>query len=295
MYKSKYLKYKKKYIDLRYKLNNMEGGSKEIDESKIKKFLAVILFHNDEHLVEEQVNYMIDNKHDIIIFNHNSNDETQNIIDDLSKKHSRIIKTYILDSSIPFKNNGVFNHISNILIEQYSNKYDWISFIESDEFLEGPKRDKKYYEYLLDVSETEYTYIQFDNILFWPTKDIDESIKSIRERLKYYAWFKNCGPRLYAWKAKYTNLRNYNHNPPSYGNKYPIHFNTCHYPFTSKTGLLKKLDERRKMSQSNGVNTHYKHLFQNIDNLIIDNKLLHYNDNSDLIKDDKFDFSKFYN
>ena len=144
-----------------------------ITYSDNKKFLAVILFHNDEHLVEEQVNYMINNNHDIIIFNHNSNDKTQDIIDDLSKKHSKIIKkTYILDSSISFTDNGVFTHISKILQEQYTNKYDWISFIESDEFLEGPKRNKTYYEYLLDVSKTEYTYIQFDNILFWPTKDM---------------------------------------------------------------------------------------------------------------------------
>ena len=260
----------------------------------LPKFLAVILFHDDEEIVEEQINYMIYNNHDIIIFNHNSKDNTQDIINKLSKKHSEIIKTYYLDSSIPFKNNGVFEHISNILIEQYANKYDWISFIESDEFLEGPKRDKKYYEYLLDVSKTEYTYIQFDNILFWPTNNIDESIKSVRERIKYYSWFKNCGPRIYAWKSKYTNIREWNHNPPSNGDKYPIHFNTCHYPFTSKNKILDKLKDRVVNSKDDGTNSHYKKLFENKNNVILDEKLLHYDNNLDLIKDNKFDFSIFY-
>ena len=44
-------------------------------------FLAVILFHNDEEIVTEQIEHMIKNKHDIIIFNHNSNDKTQELIE----------------------------------------------------------------------------------------------------------------------------------------------------------------------------------------------------------------------
>ena len=44
-------------------------------------FLAVILFHNDQEIVNEQIEHMINNKHDIIIFNHNSNDKTQELIE----------------------------------------------------------------------------------------------------------------------------------------------------------------------------------------------------------------------
>ena len=222
-------------------------------------FLAVILFHNDEEIVEEQINHMLFNKHDIIIFNHNSTDNTEELIKKKANEHSEIKKIYNISKDIPFINNGVFTYISKILIHDYSQKYDWITFVESDEFLEGPNRDKNYYEYLLDVSKTSSTYIQFNNILFWFTNKDDPSIKSVRERIKHYAYMRYCGPRIYAWKAKYTNIRYYNHNKPTMDKKYPIHFNTCHYPFTSMKQMEKKLNSRVKLA-NNMENAHYKKL-----------------------------------
>ena len=79
-------------------------------------FLAVILFHNDEEIVTEQIEHMIKNKHDIIIFNHNSNDKTQELIEIESKKHKEIIKTYELGSDISFARGEVFTTINSILI-----------------------------------------------------------------------------------------------------------------------------------------------------------------------------------
>ncbi len=262
-------------------------------------FLAVILFHNDEEIVEEQINHMLSNKHDIIIFNHNSTDNTGDLIKKKANEHSEIKKIYDISKDIPFINNGVFKYISQILIDDYSHKYDWITFVESDEFLEGPKRDKNYYEYLLDVSKTSSTYIQFDNMLFWFTVKDDPSIKSVRKRIKHYSYYRNCGPRIYAWKAKYTNIRRYNHNKPINAKKYPIHFNTCHYPFTSIHQMERKLIGRSKLS-NRMENSHYKKLHNTISNehkrrkLIIEPKQLHYDDGSDLIKDDKINWYYIY-
>ena len=57
------------------------------------KCLAIMLFHNDKDIVEEQIQHMTDNKHDIIIFNHNSTDNTQQIIDKLAKEYKNIVKS----------------------------------------------------------------------------------------------------------------------------------------------------------------------------------------------------------
>lgn len=259
----------------------------------MSSFLAVILFHNDEEIVNEQIEHMINNKHDIIIFNHNSNDKTKELIEAANDNHKEIIKIYELGSNISFVSGEVFKVISDILMANYKDKYDWITFIESDEFLEGPKRDKSYYEYLVDVSKTESTYIQFNNMLYWFTDSDDVSIKRVRDRLKYYSWFYNCGPRIYAWKAKYTNNRLWNHNVPSLAKKYPIHFNTCHYPFTSKYKYIQKL-KTRKLASIGEINYHYKKLYDEREEIL---KLkmedhLHYDDGSNLKETEKYDWKK---
>jgi len=130
-------------------------------------------------------------------------------------------------------------------------------------------------------------------MLFWPTTEDNEKIESIRERIKYYAWMKNCGPRIYAWKAKYTNIRWYNHNKPLKGEKYPIHFNTCHYPFTSKKQIIEKLEDRVDKSLPN-QNHHYKTLHNNKDMLILKKEQLHYDNGNNLIKDNKFNWNIYH-
>lgn len=232
------------------------------------RFLAVMLFHNDEHLVEEQIEHMLSNDHDIIIFNHNSCDRTQELIDTAKDKHERVRETYEFDSSIGFANGEIFARISDILMETYKDSYDWISFIESDEFLEGPSRDKTYGEYLRDVASTDATYVQFNNMNYWFTSKDDASIKRVRDRVRHYAWFYNCGPRIYAWKAEYTNRREWNHNLPSTAIKHPTNFNTCHYPYVSKEHYLHKLETRKLASREDGTNYHYKKLAGDADKIL---------------------------
>ena len=251
----------------------------------MNRFLAVILFHNDEEIVEDQVRHMVSNKHDVIIFNHNSSDRTQELIDMCERNHEEVIKTYHIDASVSFASGAIFKLIRDIIIKCYKDDYDWITFVESDEFLEGPKRDKSYGEYLEEVAKTDATYIQFNNILFWFSDKDDHTVKHVRERIKHYAWFWNCGPRIYAWKSEFTNPEPmFNHNTPTVAIKHPIHFNTCHYPFTSKAHYLKKL-ETRKLATRGSCNYHYEKLYDESDkilNLKMEELLL-YDDGSDLV------------
>ena len=80
------------------------------------KVLAILLFHNDEDIVKEQIEYMISNNHDIIIFDYSSTDNIYHIIHEF--KSNRIIEKHIISSNILYHNNNVFKYIDN-----YINKY----------------------------------------------------------------------------------------------------------------------------------------------------------------------------
>jgi hypothetical protein len=280
------------------------------------KCLAVMLFHNDEDLIEDQIYYMLKNNHDILVFDHNSTDNSREII--LNNQDS-IVDYYFLESDLIFQNNEVFSCISKILIEDYSTQYDWITFIESDEFLEGPDRTKSYYEHLQSI-HIKFSWIVFDNFVFWFTDRDNISISSPRERIKHYAYKKeDGGVRVYAWRGSVTNERYFNHNPPKNGtkhNRYPIHFRTCHYELRSMEHARKKLENRVVvineqikeilLNQSQGIppifpldipNMHYRMMYDKINSgeLIISPDELHYDDGSELIVDKINSFALIYN
>ena len=126
------------------------------------KCLTTLLFHNDEDLVEDQIQYYKHlNKQDLIVFIHNSSDKTTELV---NKYKDDILCIYELTDQVIFKHNDVHSIIYQILGKScdinsyipkhvklsndkyinfnYANAYDWISFPESDEFLEGPDRTK---------------------------------------------------------------------------------------------------------------------------------------------------------
>src|SRR5918995_853905 len=43
--------------------------------------------------------------------------------------------------------------MSRDLIENYVSDYDWISWPDQDEFLEGPARDRSYHQYVLEAHD----------------------------------------------------------------------------------------------------------------------------------------------
>ena len=285
--------------------------------------LAVLLFHNDEDLVDDQIEHWLRNNHDIVIFNHNSTDATTSIIDEYYSKKGEygILRVYTLGGDIPFKNNQVFEEISHILMGRplghstyrdhiqvsdtvcsfnYSRHYDWISFPESDEFLEGPDRSKSYYEHLLDVHASSYKFMRFANVVFWFTSADDMSIKSPRKRMKHYAYKskEDCGIRIYAWRGALTNIRWFGHNLPERccdSDGYPTDFITCHYEMRSEAQMKAKLVDRKNVSIS-GQNCHYDVMASRIadGSLFIPPNMLHYDDGGELSLVSDFDWDTIY-
>lgn len=110
--------------------------------------------------------------------------------------------------------------------------------------MEGPKRDKSYYEYITEVYNSPYTFIEFDNYVYWFTDDDNLVEKNITKRMTHYSLFSNCAPRIRAWKASVTNIRFFNHNPLD-GEKYPTNFKLRHYPFRNKDHFYKRIYKDR--------------------------------------------------
>lgn len=250
------------------------------------KCLGICLFYNDEDIVDEAIEHLLENNHEVIVWNHGSTDNTQLAID---RYKNQIRSMHFLPRSFDFYK--LFEHVSKYVIEHYRDQYDWISFPESDEFLEGPSRNKSYYDYVCDVFHSPYDWVQFNNIVYWFTDADDANITSVRQRVRHYSIWKDCGPRVYAWRASAMNIREFNHNP-ALGNRFPTLFNTCHYQVRSEEQLIKRIESRLGLSQG-AKNYHFDYMKNNMKDLFIKPSSLHYDDGGDLSLDQIFDWSKY--
>ena len=289
------------------------------------KCVAALLFHNDEDIVLDQLKYYISNSHKIIIFNHNSSDNTHKIICDFitDDKDKNIINYFYLDSNIIFKHNQVHECVSKILLGKdviyeyikiynsgcmidmkikdnyvYVDNYDWISFPESDEFLEGPDRSKTFYDHLCDLHYTKYKAVRSLNFVFWFTNIDDENIISPTDRVRHYSFFRNCGPRIYTWRASLTNIRWFGHNLPDMCTTDDlVVWKTRHYDARSKKQFKLKILDRMDVAIG-GQNYHYTNRVKNAnipDYGIINPNELHFDDGiSELIQDDNYDWNNVY-
>ena len=123
--------------------------------------------------------------------------------------------------------------MSRHLIEHYVDQYDWISWPDQDEFLEGPARDRSYYDYLVEAHDSGVDWIQFRNFNFWFTDDDDPASAPTTQRVRHYSLWPDCPPRIRAWRAGETNIRRFNHNSLE-GTPSPRLFNLRHYPMRSR-------------------------------------------------------------
>ena len=164
--------------------------------------LGICLFYNDEDVVDDGITHLLENNHDVVVWNHGSDDRTAAIIE---KYGSYIRERHFLPRSFDFYN--LFEHVSRYVIENYASQYDWISFPESDEILEGPDRKKSYYDHVCDVVDSPFDWVQFDNVVFWFTNKDDVGEPSPRKRVRHYSIWTDCPPRIYAWRARCMNIR----------------------------------------------------------------------------------------
>lgn len=237
-----------------------------------RKLLGVLLCYNDGDLLEDSIRYLLEQKHDLIVWDHGSTDETPAIIEQFRKS---LVETRWIPREFDFYQ--LYPAMSDHLRANYIAEYDWISWPDQDEFLEGPSRSKPYSEWLEEVSESPYDWIQFNNYNFWFTDADDPSIRSAPARIRHYALFPDCAPRIRSWRAQATNERIFNHNPPN-GSPYPLSFNLRHYSMRSRLQMHARLLRDRTGLRRGTSNYHYENMAANPDILEIRPEQLHYDD-----------------
>jgi len=250
--------------------------------------LGICLFFNDDDIVEDALTHLLENNHELVVWDHGSNDGTAAAID---KFNHHIRERFFLPRTFDFEK--IFEHVSRHVIDNYAAQYDWISFPESDEILEGPDRQKSYYGYVEEVVDSPYDWVQFNNIVYWFTEKDDPNEPSPRKRIRHYSIWRDCAPRVYAWRASCMNIRRFNHNPPL-GKQYPVNFNTCHYQVRSEGHMIKRIEGRIGLSK--GIsNLHFDYMEKNKKDLYIPSEELNFDDGvSDLCLIQTFNWRKIY-
>lgn len=256
--------------------------------TKPPRCLGIGLFYNDEDMVRDALDHLLENNHDLVVWDHGSTDGTAAVLDEYN---SHFVERLFLPREFDFYK--LFETVSRHVLKNYTSKYDWISFPESDEILEGPDRSKSYYEHIREVYDSPYDWVQFNNMVYWFTSEDDPSITLPVQRVRRYCIWADCPPRVYAWRSSAMNIRKFNHNAAN-GEKYPLHFNTCHYQMRSEEQMKKRIRDRMGLRKG-GKNFHFDYMARNISGLYVKPEDLHYDDRkSDLNLKEIFDWSTVY-
>lgn len=253
------------------------------------KSLGVLLCYNDGDLLEESLSYLLDQDHDLVVWDHGSSDETPRILDRY-RSHCREIRSIPRD----FDFYKLHAEMSRHLIDNYIRDYDWISWPDQDEFLEGPARDRCYKDYLREAHDSGIDWIEFNNFNFWCTSEDDSSIAETTRRVRRYCIFPDCAARVRSWRAKLTNIRFFNHNPLD-GEPSPRRFNLRHYPMRSPAQMLARILLDRTGIRRSTMNFHYQNMSLRLPALQIPPAALHYDDGvSDLNPEPIFNWRQIY-
>lgn len=253
------------------------------------RLLGVLLCYNDGDLLEESLRYLLEQNHHMIVWDHGSTDETPDII---RKFAGELLEARLVPREFDFYE--LYPTMSRHLIENYTSRYDWISWPDQDEFLEGSNRSKSYAESLLEVFQSPYDWIQFHNFNYWTTAADDPQIRSTTLRVRHYSLFPDCAPRIRSWRSSATNIRVFNHNPPL-GEPWPVRFNLRHYPMRSREQMLTRVMHDRAGLLRDGNNYHYENMKRQLKLLEIAPDQLHYDDGrSELNPEPTFNWRSIY-
>jgi glycosyltransferase involved in cell wall biosynthesis len=249
----------------------------------------VLLCYNDGDLLQDSIRYLREQDHHLVVWNHGSSDQTGEVIEQL---RDELVETRFIPRDFDFYE--LYPAMSRHLLSDYVAKYDWISWPDQDEFLEGPTRSTSYADSLEEVFESECNWIRFNNFNYWFTGADDAVIKSAPQRIRHYALFPDCAPRIRSWRSSATNIRVFNHNAPL-GEPWPVPFNLRHYSMRSSEQMLARLTRDRTNMLRDDSNYHYENMKLHAEKLQIRPEQLHYDDGkSDLNLDPIFDWRSIY-
>jgi glycosyltransferase involved in cell wall biosynthesis len=232
------------------------------------RFLGVLLCYNDADILEDALLHLLNNNHDLIVWDHGSDDGTAEVLD---KYGPWLAERKFIPRSFDFYQ--LYQHMSQHLITDYIHRYDWISWPDQDELLEGPDRSKSYAAWVATIFEQGYDYVQFNNFNFWLAAEDDPGILS---------------------PVAVTNIRLFNHNDLP-GQKLPFHFNLRHYPMRTEEQMIRRINKDRAGLQRGSSNFHYNNMAAGLDRLTVPPGLLHFDNGiSDLDPTVKYNWRDIY-
>jgi len=251
--------------------------------------LGVLLCYNDGDLLEESISYLLEQNHDVVAWDHGSTDETPSVLERF-RPQLREVRRVPRD----FDFYELYPEMSRHLLDSYVGDYDWISWPDQDEFLEGPARDRPYHEYLLEAHDSGVDWIEFRNFNYWFTDEDDPNEPRTTRRVRHYALRPDCPPRIRSWRARVTNIRDFNHNPLD-GTRASRLFNLRHYPMRSADQMRARVFRDRAGLRRGNVNYHYENMSRRLESLRIPASALHYDDGvADLDPEPIFDWRPVY-
>jgi len=251
--------------------------------------LGVLLCYNDADILPDTIESLLRNNHQLIVWDHGSDDGTERVLDRYS---AHFVERKFIPREFDFYQ--LYGEMSRNLRRNYRQRYDWISWPDQDEILEGPSRQKSYYDYITEVVNSEFNWVRFRNFNFWFTEQDDPALPAPTQRIRHYSLFPDCSPRIRAWRASVTNIREFNHNPLK-GLPDPRPFNLRHYPMRSREQMVKRLNKDRAGLERHGNNWHYNHMKSIFEKLLIPAPSLHLDDgHSELNPEPIFNWRAIY-
>ncbi len=237
------------------------------------RFVAVLLCYNDAGMLPPVIEHLVANRHDVVCWNHGSTDATGEVC----RAHlgRGVIEVQDLDrDEVPFKD--LYGVCARYLRTAYGARYDWLSWPDQDELLEGPDLTRPYHEQVTELLRDGYDWVEFDNYVFWFTDRDDPDVADPVERLRHYNLYV-CPPRVRAWRMACTNERRLGNANPIPGRKAPRNWPLRHYPMRTFEQAQRRArkDRNEPGFQFGDKNWHYERFRDDAERLRVPAERLH--------------------
>jgi hypothetical protein len=255
------------------------------------RFLGVLLCYNDDDILAPVIEHLVANRHDLVVWNHGSEDRTDAICHRYVGRG--IIDYQVLDrDEVPFKE--LYTTAGEYVRTTYGDRYDWVSWPDQDEVLEGPDLARPYHEQVTELMAAGHDWIEFDNFVFWFTKADDLSVEDPVERIRHYSIYHSASPRIRAWRMSAMNARKMGNSNPPEGRKAPTNWPLRHYPMRSIEQAKRRAEHDRNQPgfQRGDKNWHYQRFREDESTLWVPSDRLHRFDGTQLDPEVVWEFYK---
>ncbi len=255
------------------------------------RFLALLLCYNDDDMLAPVIEHLVANRHDVVVLNHGSEDRTEEIA--LAYVGRGVIDYQWLNrDEVPFK--GLYATAGRYVVATYGDRYDWLSWPDQDEILEGPDLARPYHEQVSDVLAAGHDWIEFLNFVFWYTEADDPAVVDPVARLRHYSLYRSASPRIRGWRMGCTNERKMGNANPPLGLQSPLRFPLRHYPMRSAVQARRRATHDRNQPgfQRGDKNWHYQRFREAEESLRVPAEKLHRFDGTALDPEVVWEFYK---